>query len=262
MSARNRLVAAGCFAVMVGTLVLTRIGDAVAQSVRNVVAAIDQSSPGVTNGVYVRNTPNVNAAVSGNVGISGSVAVTNPAGGSLSVGLNPSGNTVQLDSSTTQTISNANNSLNGKKVVYVMQAGDAMQPYADSVNLFWSSGATDVTSPFFRVVPVGKRLVIEDVSGRIAIETGHHLDEVVLQTFFLVQGIFTDSKHFVVPHLVGQTTGSGGATLDVYQFHATVRAYCDAGSAPVFFADTREIATGDILDGAFVNVSGYFVDLP
>jgi hypothetical protein len=141
----------------------------------------------------------------------------------------------------------------------------ARQPFVCFTNLVFSNGGANFASGSFidsagdacTTIPVGKRAVIEFVTGTVTLPFGQRPLQLV------VQAPLSDFKNGGIASnqypLVMTPVGSDGSGNDVFGFSQTVRIYEDGGTQPLGSA-VRNATTGD--GSGAIQISGYFVSLP
>lgn len=212
---------------LIGVLTLVGIVTVTVPHIGRGASGTSNNAPtSQTQNVNVVNTPTVNAQQSGtwNVGINGTPTV----------GLDEANNTVKIDSTNPLPVRNVDNPAN--------------QPYQKAFPFLIQQGSNFADQAF--AVPVGKRLVIEYVSGQFEISTGQ-LPVVTIVTF--ING--EQFTHFVVLNRLGVS----GGILDKFVIGQPLTLYADPQST-VAIALSRNAVDG-IAQGS-VAVSGHFVDVP
>ena len=202
-----------------------------------------------TQNVNVTNTPAVNAAESGawNVGITGTpnVNVTNTPSvnaaesGTWNVGITGTPN-VNIANTTPFPVTAADN--------------PALQPYTDSCFIStFSYDGFGYCSFDGGTVPVGKRFVIETVSGEVSVAPG------VKPLIQLQYCTAVKQAYFALPAAL-QANNIMGASGDVYVASQQVRLYADNSCSKVAPAVRVDLNGGG--GSAVFSFSGYLVNLP
>lgn len=123
------------------------------------------------------------------------------------------------------------------------------------------------TQPFFKVlqssnpnnrsfqVPLGKRLVIEYVSGIGQMRSGQKILAVSLQTNLVLNGQQLGVRHHFTPVLTGTQTFPIAGNLDTFVVSQQTRLYAEQGSTVELSTEVTEEGFGFA-----ITVSGYFVD--
>ena len=104
-------------------------------------------------------------------------------------------------------------------------------------------------------VPLGKRLVIEYVSGVGQIRSGQKILAVSLQTGLVINGQQIGVRHHFTPVLTGTKTFATAGNLDTFVVSQQTRLYAEQGSTVELSTEVTEEGFGFT-----VTVSGYFVD--
>jgi hypothetical protein len=104
-------------------------------------------------------------------------------------------------------------------------------------------------------VPLGKRLVIEYVSGIGQMRSGQKILTVSLQTELVLNGQQIGVRHHFTPVLTGTKTFPIAGNLDAFVVSQQTRLYAEQGSTVELSTDVTEEGFGFT-----VTVSGYFVD--
>jgi hypothetical protein len=113
----------------------------------------------------------------------------------------------------------------------------------------------------FPAVPAGKRLVIQQVSGDLIIDSFVGADPLLVTG--IVQGQTAQTAHFVtVAFFTHATDLTASFFHEIYRFKEAVVTYVDPGDAPqvAVLYDTDRLAAN--LLGGSVTISGYVVDTP
>jgi hypothetical protein len=240
---RNYLLATLGLGILVGSLVFSSSYASIASQgaldvkvVNTATQPVPTQAQGTTN---IAGTVQAQQSGAWNVGISGTPDVNLASG--ASVGINPSGNTVQVG-----------NTASAPVLVRDVDS-PARQPFQDfnSIDLVAPFGNTERV---LFTVPTDKRLVIEFIS-LLALMPADQKSTVTLRTF-INDG--HPSTSFGKSFLVLTAQGTFNAT-DIYTASQPVRIYADPGTE-VFFLVSRTSGTGSAQYQ--VCISGYFVDVP
>lgn len=128
----------------------------------------------------------------------------------------------------------------------------AFQPYqvqesvgVTSPNGYYKTASFDV--------PAGKRLVIELVTIKAAVDPGERITEARVEVTKAGGGVLS---HHLTPTALGVSPG-GGETFAVTQ---PLRLYCEAGTGALKIQTERTSTSGAYL--TLFSVSGYLIDLP
>jgi hypothetical protein len=172
----------------------------------------------------------------GTTNVSGSVSVTNTptvnVGPGATVGIDPSGNAVQVANPETAPVA-------------VRDVDFGRQPFHQSANFSFPDGS--ITRSTSISIPAGKRLVIEYVSGHLGVPAGQNITKIALGVTLNQQ--FAD--HFIIRTPIGDS-GLGNEFFGASQ---QMRVYAD----DLFINVQRNSPNGTA--GGTVTISGYLVDV-
>ena len=150
--------------------------------------------------------------------------------------------TVGLAAGSNVNVTNPPDSQNNPTPLAVL---DATQPYEDACNVL-SNGTTVISCPF-RVVPSGKRLVIQEVDMTIQANAGLKPLSVGLFVNALLEHQFTAT-------FMGDSSG-----LDYFAMHQETRLYVGANQTPTCSVFLSGASTAG---GIACALSGFLVDVP
>src|SRR5678815_5834151 len=116
---------------------------------------------------------------------------------------------------------------------------------------FYAKGFSGDPSFTLTTVPMGKRLVIEHISGSCSVPIGDRVTEV--QLFFQPMGSLFEQFHHLIPSFTGHSL-----TSDHYSWSQSVRFIVDSGAKVSLFVGKYPTSG----DGCFASLAGYLVVKP
>jgi hypothetical protein len=196
-----------------------------------------KNASGTTSGapVSVVNTP---LPVSGNVNVGGSVGITGTP--NVSVTNSP---TVNLASGNSVNVGNPLDASNNPVPLATL---DALQPYEDSCQANFLNVSNRQCN--FQTIPVGKRLVIQEVDANIVVSTAVQPQEVIFQT---------DNTKALF-HFFAATHMSSSLSGDNFAAHQETRLYVGPNQTPQCSVSLTAGSAG----GFACQFSGFLVDVP